>query len=95
MSVKDWKERKIQLSICGKFCEDKVDKLLSHQVKSAEIAYYTFEKQLKKCDDFKSEDPLQLLNCYNYKVSKLNTRFSTYYLNQRANLIDRLNNISK
>lgn len=64
---------------------------MSHQIKGNEISYYTYEKQLKKCQDYKSDDALKLLECYNYKLNKLAMRFSSYYLNQRLNLIDRIN----
>lgn len=73
-----------------KDCEEIYNRIKSHQIKGTEISYYTFEKQLKKCQDYKNEDPLKLISCYNYKLNKLSMRFGSYYLNQRLNLIDRL-----
>jgi len=86
----NWHEKKIQLTNCFGFCEDKYKNVLNHQIKGAEISFFTFEKQIKKCLDYKSEDPIKLLECIDYKVGKLTTRFNAYYLNQRNNLIDRV-----
>lgn len=72
-------------------CEDLYSQVQDHQYKGGDISIYTFEKQLQKCRDFKSEDSLQFLKCYNYKLNKLGSRFDNYYFKQRMNLIDRLN----
>ena len=73
-------------------CEDLYDQVNLHQFKGADISVFTFEKQLQKCRDYKSEDPIQFLKCYNYKLNKLGSRFDSYYAKQRSNLIERIKN---
>lgn len=89
----DWLSYKTKLGLCMTDCEAIYEKIKGHQTKGAEISYYTFEKQINKCKNFKSEDPVKLLSCYNYKVGKLAMRFGSYYLNQKMNLIERIDKL--
>lgn len=85
-----WKNKKLELSSCNKFCEDKVEEIMSHQSKGCAISYYTFERQLNKCKTFKSEEIIDLLKCYEFKVGKIISRFDSYYYHKRINLINRI-----
>lgn len=78
---------------CDTMCQVVYDRVQEHQIKGSEISYYTFDKHIKNCQDINSDDPIKLLKCYNYKISKVNSRFASYYFNQRNNLIDRYNNL--
>jgi len=80
------------ISSCSENCEEFYRKITDHQKKGAEISYFTFQKQLTKCKDLHMNEPDKLLNCYNYKISKVFKRFGTYYFNQRINLVQRFNN---
>ena len=85
-----WKYKKHEFAACNKFCEDKVEEIISHQSKGCAISYYTFERQLNKCKAYKSEEVIDLLKCYEFKIGKIMSRFDSYYYHKRINLINRI-----
>ena len=89
---KEYKSTREETLNCIDKCDDIYNKIMHHQIKSAEISNFTFSKHIKKCKELnigETVDISKLLSCYEYKVNKLVSRFGSYYFNQRMNLISR------
>ena len=87
----DFSKLKREIAICANKCDENYKKVLDHQIKGAEISYFTYQKHLNKCKELNKNEPEKLLNCYNFKVEKIVKRFGSYFFNQRMNLVNRLN----